>query len=169
MVSADAAIQSRYIRDLAGFPVYRKTRTHYFHVGQELYKEMIAQLQKAEHFIFMEYFIINDGEMWQGILDILEEKARMGLDVRLIYDDVGCVNTLPADFRVRLERCGIRCQVFNPFVPVLSVVLNNRDHRKITVIDGHTAFTGGINLADEYINRPGTLRVLERYGCDFAR
>ena len=152
-VSADAAIQSRYIRDLAGFPVYRKTRTHYFHVGQELYKEMIAQLQKAEHFIFMEYFIINDGEMWQGILDILEEKARMGLDVRLIYDDVGCVNTLPADFRVRLERCGIRCQVFNPFVPVLSVVLNNRDHRKITVIDGHTAFTGGINLADEYINR----------------
>ena len=91
--------------------------------------------------------------MWQGILDILEEKARMGLDVRLIYDDVGCVNTLPADFRVRLERCGIRCQVFNPFVPVLSVVLNNRDHRKITVIDGHTAFTGGINLADEYINR----------------
>lgn len=79
------------IRDLAGFPVYRKTRTHYFHVGQELYKEMIAQLQKAEHFIFMEYFIINDGEMWQGILDILEEKARMGLDVRLIYDDVGCV------------------------------------------------------------------------------
>lgn len=152
-VSADAAIQSRYIRDLAGFPVYRKTRTHYFHVGQELYKEMIAQLQKAEHFIFMEYFIINDGEMWQGILDILEEKAQMGLDVRLIYDDVGCVNTLPADFRVRLERCGIRCQVFNPFVPVLSVVLNNRDHRKITVIDGHTAFTGGINLADEYINR----------------
>ena len=127
--------------------------THHFHVGQELYKEMIAQLQKAEHFIFMEYFIINDGEMWQGILDILEEKARMGLDVRLIYDDVGCVNTLPAGFRVRLERCGIRCQVFNPFVPVLSVVLNNRDHRKITVIDGHTAFTGGINLADEYINR----------------
>ena len=77
----------------------------------------------------------------------------MGLDVRLIYDDVGCVNTLAADFRVRLERCGIRCQVFNPFVPVLAVVLNNRDHRKITVIDGHTAFTGGINLADEYINR----------------
>lgn len=156
--SKEADRQSQYIRDHAGFPVYQKTQTKYFRVGEELYAELIEELEHAEHFIFMEYFIIDDGEMWQGILDILEKKAQIGLDVRLIYDDVGCVSTLPADFQPQLERRGIRCQVFNPFLPVLSTILNNRDHRKITVIDGHTAFTGGINLADEYINRK------ERFG-----
>lgn len=156
--SRDADIQSRYIRDRAGFPLYQKTATRYFRVGEELYGALLEELKKAEHYIFMEYFIIDDGVMWQGILDVLEEKVKMGVDVRLIYDDVGCVSTLPADFQVWLRVRGIRCEVFNPFLPILSVVLNNRDHRKITVIDGHTAFTGGINLADEYINRK------ERFG-----
>lgn len=156
--SLDADVQSRYIRDHAGFPVYQKTHTQYFRVGEELYTALLEELKKAEHYIFMEYFIINDGEMWQGILDVLEEKAKMGVDVRLIYDDVGCVNTLPSDFQIQLRFRGIRCEVFNPFLPIVSVLLNNRDHRKITVIDGHTAFTGGINLADEYINRK------ERFG-----
>lgn len=154
----EAGRQSQYIRDYAGFPVYQKTTTRYYHVGEELYRAMKEELQKAEHFIFLEYFIIDDGEMWQGILDILEEKARLGLDVRLIYDDVGCVSTLPANFDIQLRKRGIKCEVFNPFLPVLSVFLNNRDHRKIMVIDGYTSFTGGINLADEYINRK------ERFG-----
>ena len=149
----EAARQSRYICRYAGFPAYLKTETRYFRVGEELYLAMIEELNKAEHFIFLEYFIIDDGIMWQGILDILEYKVRMGVDVRLIYDDVGCVNTLPANFYLQLRKRGIQCEVFNPFLPIASVVLNNRDHRKIMVIDGHTAFTGGINLADEYINR----------------
>lgn len=154
----EAGRQSQYIRDYAGFPVYQRTSTQYYHVGEELYQAMKEELMRAEHFIFMEYFIIDDGEMWQGILDILEEKARIGVDVRLIYDDVGCVDKLPANFHLQLRRRGIKCEIFNPFLPVVSVVLNNRDHRKIMVIDGHTAFTGGINLADEYINRK------ERFG-----
>lgn len=145
--------QSVYLRDYAGFPVYQNTQTEYFPVGELLYQKMIEELKKAEHFIFLEYFIIDNGEMWQSILNILEEKAKNGVDVRLIYDDVGCVNTLPSGFYKEVRARGIQCEVFNPFRPVVSVVLNNRDHRKIMVIDGHTGFSGGINLADEYINR----------------
>lgn len=151
--SESAACQSCYIRDHAGFPVYRNTSTKYFRVGQELYETLLEELKKAEHFIFMEYFIIDEGEMWQGILDVLEQKAGMGVDVRLIYDDWGCASTMPQEFQIQLRQRGIRCEVFNPLLPIASVLLNNRDHRKITVIDGHTGFTGGINLADEYINR----------------
>lgn len=156
--SESASCQSRYIRDYAGYPVYQNTQTRYFKVGEELYETLIRELRKAEHFIFMEYFIIDDGVMWQGILDILEQKARMGLDVRLIYDDWGCASTMPQEFRLQLKRRGIRCEVFNPLVPIATVLMNNRDHRKITVIDGDVGFTGGINLADEYINRK------ERFG-----
>ena len=145
--------QSIYIRDYAGFPVYQNTQTEYFPVGELLYQRMIEELRKAKYFIFLEYFIIDNGEMWESILDILEVKARAGLDVRLVYDDVGCVSTLPAKFYKEIRARGIKCEVFNPFRPIVSVVLNNRDHRKIMVIDGHTGFTGGINLADEYINR----------------
>ena len=150
--------QSCYIRDNAGFPVYQNTKTRYFRVGEELYRVLIEKLKNAEHYIFMEYFIIDDGEMWQGILDILENKAGMGLDVRIIFDDFGCASTMPQGFEMQLQRRGIRCEVFNPLIPIASVLLNNRDHRKITVIDGYIGFTGGINLADEYINRK------ERFG-----
>ncbi|MDO4323831.1 MAG: cardiolipin synthase [Lachnospiraceae bacterium] len=156
--SKAAGCQSAYIQQSAGFPVYQKTKTKYFRVGEELYSTLLGELKKAEHYIFMEYFIIDDGEMWQGILDILEEKARLGLDVRLIYDDWGCASTMPKEFQMSLQRRGIRCEVFNPLMPIASVLLNNRDHRKITVIDGYIGFTGGINLADEYINRK------ERFG-----
>lgn len=156
--SQDAELQSRYIRDYGGYPVYQGTQTQYFRVGEELYETLIEELKGAKRFIFLEYFIIDDGEMWQGILDILAEKVKRGVDVRLIYDDLGCVSTLPSDFREKLQARGIRCEVFNRFMPIVSAVFNNRDHRKITVIDGHTAFTGGINLADEYINRK------ERFG-----
>ncbi len=156
--SMTASCQSAYIQQTAGFPVYEKTKTRYFRVGEELYSTLLCELKKAEHYIFMEYFIIDDGEMWQGILDILEEKARLGLDVRLIYDDWGCASTMPQEFQLSLQRRGIRCEIFNPLMPIASVLLNNRDHRKITVIDGYIGFTGGINLADEYINRK------ERFG-----
>jgi cardiolipin synthase len=113
---------------------------------------LLEELKKAERYIFLEYFIIEQGTMWSAILDILIEKAQQGVDVRVIYDDVGCLLKLPYGYDRHLESLGIKCRVFNPFRPVLSVRLNNRDHRKIAVIDGHTAITGGINLADEYIN-----------------
>lgn len=148
-----AAGQSAYLSSFAQSPLYRRTKTEYFPEGDLLYQAMIRELKAAKHFIFLEYFIIDNGEMWSSILGILEQKAMEGLDVRVIYDDVGCVNTLPAKFYRELRSRGIRCEVFNPFRPIISVILNNRDHRKIMVIDGHTGFTGGINLADEYINR----------------
>ena len=122
-------------------------------MGEDWFAKYLEELKKAEHYIFMEYFIIAEGYMWDSILEVLKEKAAAGVEVRLIYDDLGCVNTLPAQYYRTLQACGIRCAAFNQFRPVLNVVMNNRDHRKITVIDGHTAFTGGINLADEYINR----------------
>ena len=151
-LSDDAANQSEYIRRIAGTPAFRGTSAEYLPLGEVKFRRMLEELEKAEHYIFLEYFIIQEGEMWDTILRVLERKARAGVDVRVMYDDLGCMLTLPAHYKRVLEEKGIRCCVFNPFVPVLSSRLNNRDHRKICVIDGHTGFTGGINLADEYIN-----------------
>lgn len=109
-------------------------------------------MKKAQKYIFIEYFIIKDGLMWQSILDILKEKVSQGVEVRVIYDDIGCFLALPKDYAMQLKNIGIKCEVFNPFRPVLTAIQNNRDHRKITVIDGKVAFTGGLNLSDEYIN-----------------
>lgn len=106
----------------------------------------------------MEYFIIGQGEMWDEILEVLVEKVKEGVDVRIIYDDFGCARKLPNNYHKKLKDLGIKVQIFNQVIPVLSSVLNNRDHRKITVIDGKAAFTGGLNLADEYINK------IERFG-----
>ena len=117
-----------------------------------MYPALLADLEKAEKSIFLEFFIISQGKMWQGVEDILRRKAAQGVDVRLIYDDFGSLLGLPKDFVVRMERAHIRCIPFNPVVPLLSLVMNHRDHRKIVVIDGKVAYTGGINLADEYIN-----------------
>lgn len=144
--------QSKYIRDYAGFPLHKDTTAEYFPIGEEMFKAMVEELKKARHYIFLEFFIINDGRMWQTILDILVEKVKEGVDVRLIYDDMGCVTTLPYHFYKQLQEMGIKCASFNPLRPVLNIILNNRDHRKIMVIDGYVGFTGGINLADEYIN-----------------
>ena len=124
----------------------------------EMFPAMLEALRSAEHFIFMEYFIINQGYMFQTIVDILEEKAKQGVEVRLIYDDMGCIGTLPPHYYKILQKKGIKCAAFNPFRPVMSVIMNNRDHRKILVVDGTVGFTGGINLADEYINK------IERFG-----
>lgn len=154
----NAANQTVYIERYSACPVYTNTATEYLKSGEEKFKRLVEELKKAEHFIFLEYFIIDEGIMWDTILEILKEKAMQCVDVRVIYDDVGCLFTLPFGYEKKLESMGIKCSVFNPFVPVLSLRLNNRDHRKIAVIDGHTAFTGGINLADEYINK------YEKYG-----
>ena len=150
--------QSRYINDWAGFPLYHNTSTKYYSCGEEMFPDMLADLEKAEHFIFLEYFIVDQGVMFDRIVEVLEQKSKEGVDVRLIYDDIGCINTLPPKYYKILQAKGIKCAAFNPFRPIMSVIMNNRDHRKIFVVDGKVGFTGGINLADEYIN------VASRFG-----
>ena len=150
--------QAKYLSNYMNFPIYKNTEVVYYKSGEDKFKDLVKELKAAKHYIFMEYFIIDEGEMWDTILEILEQKAKEGLDVRLIYDDMGCVSLLPYRYDQVLESRGIKCLAFNPFIPFVSLAMNNRDHRKITVIDGHTGFTGGINLADEYINKK------ERFG-----
>ena len=149
---------SRYIRRDGCYPVYDKTAVTYFPLGEDKFKEMLVQLENAKHFIFLEYFIVNEGRMWGQILEILARKAAQGVEVRMLYDGTCELSTLPHDYPRRLEQLGIRCKMFAPIKPFVSTHYNYRDHRKILVIDGHTAFTGGINLADEYIN------AYEKYG-----
>lgn len=144
--------QANYIEKMSGSPVYNRIYTEYFPIGEDMYPRLKEQLLKAKHYIFLEFFIIEEGIMWNSILDILVQKVKEGVDVRVIYDDFGCITTLPYKYFKKLEDLGIKCSAFNPIIPVLSIRMNNRDHRKIIVIDGHTAFTGGVNLADEYIN-----------------
>jgi cardiolipin synthase A/B len=144
---------SSYITNYALFPAYKKTKVTYHPLGENQFADMLTALRKAEKFIFLEYFILDEGTMWNSILDILAEKVAEGVDVRIIYDDMGSLTRIPQNYHKKIEKLGIKCLVFNPVKPVISVVMNNRDHRKIMVIDGNTAFTGGINLADEYINR----------------
>ncbi|MBS6395721.1 MAG: cardiolipin synthase [Clostridiales bacterium] len=143
----------RYIGEFGPYPVWKNTEVSYYSVGEDMFAAMLEDLRNAKHYIFMEYFIIQEGLMWDWILEILEQKVKEGVDVRLIYDDVGCVSLLPFHYADLMEKKGIKCLAFNRFVPFVSLVMNNRDHRKITVIDGHTAYNGGINLADEYINK----------------
>lgn len=151
--SPSAFAQSQYIHNYSSFPVHGNTTARYFQVGEDMFPVLVQELEQAEHYIYIEYFIINDGVMWRTILDILERKAALGVDVRIIYDGFGCLTTLPHKYDRYLKEKGIKCQIFNPFRPLLNIVQNNRDHRKICVIDGHTGFTGGINLSDEYINQ----------------
>lgn len=142
---------ARYLKK-CGYPVYDNTETTYFPSGESMWPQIISEISKAEHFIFLEYFIIGEGKVWNSILDILVKKAKEGVDVRVIYDDVGCLSKIPTGYTKKLNSMGIKALAFNPFIPFISAVMNNRDHRKILVVDGHTAFTGGINLADEYMN-----------------
>ena len=144
--------QANYLYRNAYYPVYDNTYTEYLKIGEVYFQKLIEELKKAEKYIFMQYFIIEEGKFWNSILDILIEKAQSGVDVRVIYDDMGCIVTLPNKYYERLRKYGIKACSFNKFIPILTAKLNNRDHRKITVIDGKVAFTGGINLADEYIN-----------------
>ncbi len=147
-----------YLESYSGYRACRDTHTEYFPVGEAMYASLLTELEKAEKFIFLEYFIINQGQMWDSVLEILRAKVAQGVDVRVIYDDVGCAGYMPVNYYQTLRSYGIKAVAFNKFVPIVSIVMNNRDHRKITVIDGKVGFIGGINISDEYINKK------ERFG-----
>lgn len=137
----------------AHFPIYGDTEVTYFPLGDDMLPALLEDLKKAERYIFMEYFIIDEGVMWGEILAILEEKAKAGLDVRVMFDGMNEMTTLSYDYIERLHKVGIKAQAFSPVKPILSTYYNYRDHRKITVIDGQVAYTGGVNIADEYVNK----------------
>ena len=142
-----------YIRHQANYPVYKNTKVEYYDDGEKGFEAQKRDLAKAEKFIFMEYHAIEDAECWHEMRDILAERAKAGVEVRVFYDDMGSLGFINTDFVKRTESYGIQCRVFNPFAPGLNLFLNNRDHRKITVIDGKVGFTGGYNLANEYFHR----------------
>lgn len=149
---------SKYLKKSGCFPVYSNSAVKFFPSGEAKFEELLIQLEKAEKFIFLEYFIIDEGKMWGQILEILVKKAKQGVEVRVMYDGTCEFSTLTHDYPKRLEKLGIKCKVFAPITPFISTHHNYRDHRKILIIDGITAFNGGVNLADEYINE------CERFG-----
>lgn len=149
--------QMKYL-SYCGFPAYKNSTATYYESGEACFPVMLEELKKAKHYIFMEYFIVAEGVMWDAILDVLKEKVKEGVDVRFMYDDVGSINYVPFHYYKKMEAMGIKCISFNKMIPIAYIVMNNRDHRKILVIDGHTGFTGGINFSDEYINE------IERFG-----
>ena len=157
-LSPDAALQSNYLIRVAGCPVCENTESTYYACGEAAVGDMLDAIARAERYIFLEYFIIQTGRLWEQMLRLLRKKAAAGVDVRVIYDDFGCIMTLPGGYWRKLEKVGIKACPFNPYVPVLSSRLNNRDHRKFLIVDGEIGFTGGMNLADEYIN------LEERFG-----
>jgi len=152
------SLLAKYISRSGCYPVYDHTDVTYFPSGEEKFRRMLTELERAEKFIFIEYFIIDEGHMWGKILDILSRKARRGVEIMVMYDGSNEFTTLPRGYNRQLEKLGIKCKVYAPATPFVSTHYNYRDHRKILVIDNRVAFTGGINLADEYINR------IEKYG-----
>ena len=143
--------QVNYIVD-EQFPVYKNSEVKYYSLGDNAFPDLLDELKKAKYFISMLYFIVEEGEMFNQVLEILKQKVKEGVEVRFMYDDMGSLTMLPYHYYKKLEEYGIKCIAFNHVVPLLSIVMNNRDHRKITVIDGNVGFNGGFNLADEYIN-----------------
>lgn len=154
----EAVALANYINRSGCYPVYDNTEVKYFESGEAKFEEMLNQLKKAKHFIFLEYFIIDEGLMWGKILEVLSQKVDEGVEVRVMYDGICEYTTLTSDYTQRLAKLGIKSKVFAPAKPFVSTHYNYRDHRKILVIDGHTAFNGGVNLADEYINE------IDRFG-----
>ncbi|MBU3875532.1 cardiolipin synthase [Faecalicatena sp. AGMB00832] len=144
---------AHYMKHQLCFPTYRNTKATYFSCGEEKFPALLEQLEKAEKFIFMEYFIVGEGYMWDTILEVLKRKAQEGVEVRFMYDGMCSISLLPYNYPKIIRKYGIQCKMFSPIRPVLSTTQNNRDHRKICVVDGKVGFTGGINLADEYINK----------------
>ena len=155
--SANAQL-SYYLSHQLGFPTYRNTEVEYFPVGEDKFASRIKELEKAEKFIFMEYFIVEEGIMWDTILEILKRKVNEGVEVRFMYDGMCAFDLLPYSYPKKLQKFGIKCKMSNKIRPFVSTIQNNRDHRKICVIDGKTGYVGGVNLADEYINEK------ERFG-----
>jgi cardiolipin synthase len=153
-----AARQAAFIVNATGLALYKGTQTEFFCPLEPMFEKMVLELGRAQKYIFLEFFTIREGVMWNTVLDILKRKAKEGLDIRVIYDDMGTIKALPAHYDRYLESLGIGCVVFNPMIPILSVRHNNRNHRKVCVIDGRIGYTGGFNLSDEYINAE------EKYG-----
>ena len=157
--------------------LYRGTESKYYPLGELMFQDMLSDIESAEKYIFLEYFIIEEGVMWESIYERLKEKAKSGVDVRVLYDDIGCMKTLPARFPSRLLDDGIKCHRFAKVTPRVSAIHNNRDHRKILAIDGRVAYTGGVNIADEYINevekfghwKDGGIRVVGDAAIGFVK
>ena len=147
-----------YIENAGGYPAWKNTSMKYYPLGDDLFEPILELLESAKEYIFLEFFMIEEGKFWDSILEILERKAKEGLDVRLIYDDYGCVALLPRKYHALLNKKGIKTKKYAALTPFLSTHLNNRDHRKMIIVDGKSAMSGGINLCDEYIN------VYEKYG-----
>ena len=143
----------QYVRNHSSYHAYTNTQAKYYPSGESMYEDMLAELSKAEKFIFVEFFIIKESGMWDRLLEVMEQKAARGVDVRLIVDGLGSHKMFTRSYVAKLRAKGIKVLKFNPLVPYLQLFMNNRDHRKIVVIDGHTAFNGGINISDEYINK----------------
>lgn len=152
-ISMQDANLARYIKNTGHYPVYGNTNVQYFSLGETMFEAMKKELEAANRFIFMEFFIVERGQMWDEILGILEKKVKEGVEVRFMYDGMCSLTLLPSGYVDELKEKGISAKEFSPIKPALTTYQNNRDHRKILVVDGHTAFTGGVNLADEYINR----------------
>ncbi len=146
------ANQCKYIRDYAKYPVYNNTDVTFYEDGAVGYAAQIEELKTAKHFIFMEYHAIEFSKSFEPLHAVLKQKAAEGVDVRIFYDYVGSMGFIGNEFIDKMEADGIQCRVFNPMSAILNMFLNNRDHRKITVIDGRVGFTGGYNLADEYFH-----------------
>ncbi len=150
--SETAVAQAKMLCKIANTHVFANTRQEYFGLGEKMHQKMIADLVQAEKFIYMEYFIIEEGIFWNSILDILKKKAAFGVEVKILYDDIGCMMTLPGDYHRILKKDGIVAVPFSRLKGNADSEFNNRNHRKILVIDGKVGYTGGINIADEYIN-----------------
>lgn len=153
-----AAAQAKMLCNISDSHLFTNTKQRYFPLGEDMFAAMLEDLKKAERFIFMEYFIIEEGKFWNSILEILKSKASTGVDVRVLYDDIGCMSTLPGDYCKTLRSYGIQATPFSRLRGNADSEFNNRSHRKITVIDGKIGYTGGVNIADEYINE------VERFG-----
>ena len=154
----------KYLINRTNYFVSSNNEITYYNFGEKFYPELLKELKKADKFIFMEYFIINEGVMWNSILDILKEKAAKGVDVRILYDDMGSIAMLATNYSKQLAQYGIKCIPFNKLSPFRGIFMNNRDHRKMTIIDGKVAFSGGVNLSDEYINVNSKLGIWKDNG-----
>ena len=151
-LDADGLSISNYLKTTAKMPVYGNTSSEYLNSGEQFFERLKQDIKQAKEYVFLEFFIVSEGKLWQETLEILKQKAKEGVRVHLLYDDFGSMKKAPKNIEKICEKAGIKCFAFNPVYPIISVVHNNRDHRKIAVIDGQIAYTGGINLADEYAN-----------------
>lgn len=163
-IEVDGLDNLQYILNRTPYPITTNNQVTYYEIGEKLYPDLLKALQEAQKFIFLEYFIIKSGVMWDSILEILKTKAAEGVDVRILYDDVGNLTLLSTNYPAKLASYGIKCIPFNTLSPFKGIFMNNRDHRKMAVIDGKVAFSGGINLGDEYINLDHRLGIWKDNG-----